>query len=44
MAIKEEPDVIVASLLIGVDRTGEAARQPGGVRGFLKSIFEGAER
>lgn len=41
LAIKEEPDLIVASLLIGVDRTGEAAQRSGGIRGLLRGVFGG---
>lgn len=41
LAIKEEPDLIVASLLVGVDRTGEAANQPAVFRGLLRGIFGG---
>ncbi|MGQ0672010.1 MAG: intradiol ring-cleavage dioxygenase [Hyphomicrobium sp.] len=40
-AVKEEADLIVASLVIAVDRSGEAAAKSGGWRGMLRGLFGG---
>lgn len=41
LAISEAGDVITAALLIGVDRTGEAAKKGSGFGGFFRRIIGG---
>ena len=37
--MSEDGDTIVAALLIGVDKSGEAAARSGGVGGFFRRLI-----